>query len=166
MSYLVLARKYRCAILCLTHLNAQGKSLGRRVKEKVCVEIMMDKPDPSSERRRLWVEKTNSKRPSPLGVTMGDEGNEYDDAPPAKVEAGPVGGEIPVKIREAMDWLRTYLSTGMKRVSNTRSAAETAGINSQTLYRAKDALGVSECSLEGRKWWELAAKEPEEETAF
>ena len=160
----VLARRHRCAILCLTHLNAGGAFLGRRVLEKVRVALRMEQPDETCERRRLEVHKSNSKRPEALGLTMGDAGNEYDDNPPARAieEGSPAPGGrrrprgVPPKVRECADWLKDHLSSGPNRVSITRTKAEAAGFKPATLYAAKELLQASEFEAEGRKWWTLA----------
>lgn len=151
----VMARRANCAILCLTHLSANGGVLGRRAKEKVRSLIMMSKPDINDEKRRLWVEKTNSRKPLPLGVTMGDLGNDYDDCPP-DVAASPRAAASS-KVLLAAQWLSEQLTAGPKRVSHLRTAAEAKEISSTTLYRAKDELGIEEFEAEGKKWWRVAS---------
>ncbi len=154
----VIARKYECGILCLTHLNAGGKFLGRRVLEKVRLAIQMSKPDATDDRRRLWVAKTYSRTPPPLGLLMKDGGNEYDDSPPAGPEDTPVDPNNPVvskRVQQCADWLRAQLAHGARRVSHLRTQAEAAQYSSSTLYTAKDFLGVEQFESEGRKWWTL-----------
>lgn len=151
----VLARKYRTSVLCLTHLNAAGQFLGRRVLEKVRVAIRMDQFE-GEERRRLEVMKTNSRRPPALGVTMNDDGNEYDGNPPEPpADEGFRGKTIPSQVQEAIDWLRSLLSGGPQRVSNTRDRAQLKGVSTGSLYRAKEIMMVEEFSSEGYKWWRL-----------
>ena len=171
----VIARAHRTAILCLTHLNANGKFLGRRVMEKVRVALKMDKPDPNDDKRALRVEKSNSKRPKPLGVIMGDKGNEYDDQPPVSPEDdAPVPGKKPAAGRgkqssgeqtKAESWLNDWLSTGCKPVSGTINAANEAGVSTAALYRAKDKLAIYETKAFGRKYWSLEPPENEGEAA-
>jgi hypothetical protein len=152
----VLARRHRCAVICLTHLNADGKFLGRRVLEKVRVALRMERPDPGEERRRIEVHKSNSKKPAALGVTMGDVGNDYDHEPPeAPADEPGTGASGPSKTGKAVAWLRDYLSRGPKRVSITRDDAESEDISSALLYRAKATLEVEEVKMEGYKWWQL-----------
>jgi hypothetical protein len=148
----VLARRHRTAILCLTHLNADGHFLGRRILEKVRVAIRMEQPDLQNDKRRLEIRKSNSKRPAPLGLIMGDFGNEYDHEPPGD---SPQKGPIPIRVTEAADWLKDILTSGPKRVSNTRNEAEMAGFAAGTLYRAKDLLSIEQFEAEGKKWWRL-----------
>lgn len=150
----VLARRHRCAILALTHLNAGGTFLGRRVLEKVRVAVRMARPDPNDKRRALEVVKSNSKRPEPLGVTMGDGGNDYDAAPPVtpldEPGAAPAAGKA-----KAADWLRQRLEEGPAAVTALRDDAEDAGVSTPALYRAKDRLHVEEYLDGNRKWWRL-----------
>jgi hypothetical protein len=157
----ILARKYRCGILCLTHLNADGHFLGRRVLEKVRIAIRMEQPDEGGDRRRLEVVKSNAKRPAALGVTMGDLGNEYDTNPPASAETFErrPPGPPPEKVQEAVTWLCEWLSGGAKRVSYTRTEAELRGFSARTIYRAKEALHIEEFEAEEKKWWKLTTRE-------
>jgi hypothetical protein len=148
----VLARRHRCAILCLTHLNAGGGFLGRRVLEKVRVAIRMEQPDPATEKRRLEIAKSNSKKPVALGLTMTDHGNEYDADPPHRPEEA---AKPHPRLVECCDWLREQLRLGSKRVSHVRKQAETAGFSSKTLYKARDTIGAHEFEAEGKKWWQL-----------
>ena len=164
----VLARRHGTVMMALTHLNAAGKFLGRRVLEKVRVAIRMEKPDPKDPRRALSVPKTNSQVPPSLGVTMGDGGNEYDDHPPTEPDPAEAAGSAslpakrgrpPKEIQAASDWLKAQLADGPKRVGITLSAAEPLGWSVGTMYNAARAMGVKEYESEGRKWWELAPDE-------
>jgi hypothetical protein len=159
-----IANRCQVAILCVTHLNAGGKVLGRRATEKVRVVIQLSCPDPDGQpnRRKLWVEKSKAVKPPPLGVTMGDLGNEYDDMPPVAPEpaVGRIGGArtgpIPARTLAAMDWLARRLAVGRARVSQLRRESEAEGISTGTLYNAKDALRiVEEVDEDNKKWWLL-----------
>jgi hypothetical protein len=153
----IIARRCDVPLFCVTHLNREGAVLGRRAREKVRVVIQLEMPDPNSQpnRRRLWVDKSNAKRPAHLGVTMGEGGNEYDDKPPTKPESDSRPGPVPVKMNACMEWLREHLGHTPKRVSVVRDAAAKAGFSASVLYKAKDALGVEEFEAENRKWWKL-----------
>lgn len=155
-----IATRCQVAILCVTHLNAGGKVLGRRATEKVRVVIQLSCPDPEGQpnRRKLWVEKTKAIKPPPLGVTMGDESNEYDTAPPVEPDPtarmnGATTGPVPKETVKAMEWLAHRLSLGRARVSHLRREAENEGISVGTLYNAKDRLGVIQDEIDGYKWW-------------
>lgn len=150
----VLARRHRCGFLCLTHLNAGGTFLGRRVLEKVRVAIRMQQPE-GEERRRLEVIKSNSKKPPALGLTMADNGNEYDANPPevSTLEPGAKPGRPDPKVQDCADWLAAQLEKGPRKVSTTRHEAEECGFTVGTLYRAMRLLRVEEYEADGRKWW-------------
>jgi hypothetical protein len=154
----IIARRYRCAILCLTHLNATGQFLGRRVLEKVRVALRMTQFE-GEERRRLEVHKSNAKKPAALGVTMGDDGNDYDPNPPEPpvLEPGKTGQTG--RVKEAAEWLRGQLAGCQMRVSHLIDQAKEKGISVGTLYRAKEVLGIGESETEGRKWWGLVNSE-------
>lgn len=154
----IIARKYRTAILCLTHLNASQDFLGKRVLEKVRVALKMSKPDEKDDRRRLEVAKSNSKSPLALGVTMLDSRNDYDLKPPSEdgAESEPKE-EIHPRTRECCDWLLQYLKNGSARVFVVRKAAEDAGFSSKTLYKARDIVRAVQFETEGYKYWRLEA---------
>lgn len=155
-----IAARTQTAILCVTHLNAAGKPLGRRIEGQGRVVIMLEKPDPAQEhRRKLYVRKSHSLFPAPLGVTMGGGGNEYDHDPPSSPDAEEPGQPNRASFLAAdCEWLRTYLSMGPKRVSYTRDDAESAGISAKRLYRAKEELEIEDFESQGRKWWRLTTK--------
>ncbi len=157
-----IAHEFGVAVLCLTHLNASGGVLGRRVVEKVRQVIKLAQPDPDGQvnRRRLWIYKSNARKPPHLGITMHDRGCDYDEKPPEEPSDEPGGQQrrgrpSDGKLEAAMVWLKTFLGSTTKAVGITRTAAEQEGINAALLYKAKDQLGVEEITLEGRKWWTL-----------
>ena len=63
----------------------------------------------------------------------------------------------------AREWLRAFLTAGPRKVHETRTAADLEGINSATLYRARDQVGALEYTQEGRKWWRLPSEDDPEE---
>lgn len=162
----VMARRHACAVVCVTHLNATGQFLGRRVLEKVRVALKLEKFK-GEKRLRLEAPKSFAREPAPLGVTMGDDGSEYDTDPPeAPEEGGGFSGRPsgpPQRVRDASDWLRDFLKHGARRVSMIRDAAEDKGITAGSLYRAKEFLGLEEYESEGRKWWRLTTNDLEED---
>lgn len=155
----VLARKYNCAVIAVTHLNANGKFLGRRVIERVRSAISISHPDGAEKkRRRLEVVKTNAEHPDPLGITMGSSGNEYDGEPPELPEAEQVEVKVPKKVQDAADWLKDYIGNGVRRVTVIRDASDAKGISTGTLYRAKDVLSIIESrDASGYQTWSLPA---------
>ncbi|VTT96544.1 AAA ATPase OS=Thiorhodococcus drewsii AZ1 GN=ThidrDRAFT_1101 PE=4 SV=1: AAA_25 [Gemmataceae bacterium] len=165
----VLARKRNVAVLCLTHLNAGGTVLGRRGIEKVRTVVRMTAANVADVkcRRRLEVTKSNSPYPPPLGITMGDAGNEYDTSPPPPPEqlgdgAAQAGGRPDTKVRECVDWLVEFLAGGPRRVSDVRDEADRKGIAPGTLYKAKGLAKLQDCEVGRRKGWALAGDEAAE----
>jgi hypothetical protein len=155
-----IAQRQQVLIIGVTHLNADGKPLGRRIEGSARVTIMMECPDPEGQpnRRKLYVKKSHSLYPSPLGVTMGDKGNEYDDTPPASPNEGPASKKNS-RSREIIDWLRDYLAAAPAKVQEVRAAAEGKGISSATLYKAKNTMPIAEYEQEGKKWWRLTTND-------
>lgn len=154
----IIARRQNVSVLCLTHLNAGGKVLGRRVMEKVRQVWRMSAETVNDHtcRRRLEVIKSNNPYPQALGVTMSDEGNEYDTDPPAspedreKADAGPSNAT-----RECAEWLRGFLADKPRRVAEARESGEGKGFSSKTIYDAKNFLKVIETKVGAAKWWGL-----------
>lgn len=157
-----ISTRCQAAIICVTHLNAGGKVLGRRAVEKVRVVIQEECPDPEGQpnRRKLHVTKSKARKPDALGVTMGDAGNEYDTNPPepaapAERFDGVRNGPAPAKTRECMEWLAARLAPGPDRVSNIRRESDQLGYSAGTLYQSRDRLGVVEETIDNRKWWRI-----------
>lgn len=156
----------RCgvSIVLVTHLNKGGEALGRRIVGACRQVIKLEQPDPegSPNRRKLWVDKTNSKKPEALGVTMKDEGNDYDNSPPQTISRGSDEPGRPAALRGRPSnlvpdsaWLTEYLSTGAKRVKDCIDDAEDSGISMDRLYRAKKNITVEEYQVDNRKWWKI-----------
>jgi len=161
-----IATRTQTAIICVTHLNAGGKPLGRRITGQGRVVIQLEKPDPDGQphRRKLYVTKSNDVYPVALGVTMGGGGNDYDDHPPIapEPEAATRGGPPkPARLDECCEWLREQLEGGNARVSDIRKASEAEGFSPKTIYAARDRLALHEFVLEGRKWWQLTDDLPD-----
>lgn len=154
-----IARRQDCAILCLTHLNAEGGVLGRRGTEKVRVVVKLQTPDDepvNSVLRHLFVEKSNSKKPRGLTVTMGTTGNEYEPTEAAS-DALPAARRKhtpklpPAEEVAARAWIVDYLRTvvddkpALRRVRAVRAQWELAhrGQSTTVFYNALDALGYA-----------------------
>ncbi len=153
-----LAHRTATPFLGLTHLSMNKEALGRRIVEKARVVIKMTQPDPEGQpnRRRLWVDKTAIQKPPPLGITMTNDGNDYDLEPPKEPDRAPrKRGPVPAKLDECTAWLAEQLTPNPARVAAIRRDAEQVPFATTTLYRSKDALGVEEYTFEGRKWWKL-----------
>lgn len=161
----VIARRQNVVILCLTHLNGAGKVLGRRVMEKVRQVWRMSAETVNDHtcRRRLEVTKSNNQYPDPLGVTMGNGGNEYDNDPPPPPEDRENAPTGPSKsVQECMEWLEDRLAASPERVAVIRKEADAKGWSAKVLYKAKDTLKVveSETGKNNAKWWGLPGSQP------
>lgn len=105
-----LAQIYGVSFGLLLHLSREGQVLGRRIKGLTRVLMHVECPDPDhSERLKFWVEKTFDRKPPPLGLTLGADGNTYDFTPPA-ASAKSQGGRPPEKLDKATAFLTEKLS--------------------------------------------------------
>jgi hypothetical protein len=158
-----IAARQGVALMCVTHLNAGGRPLGRRIEGQGRSVIMLERPDPEGQpnRRKLYVRKSHSLYPPPLGVTMKADGNDYDGDPPrspekdapARVITGPDAGP------ECRDWLADRMARGPQPVQKVRAEAETVGFTAGTLYRARGELRLEEYREGGKKWWRFPRPE-------
>ena len=83
-------------------------------------------------------------------------GNDYDFEPPREPDLIPRRrGPVPVKLEACKKWLAERLTPNPAMVKDVRTDADAAGFSADTLYTAKDALGVEEYTLDRRKWWKL-----------
>jgi hypothetical protein len=155
-----IAARTGVVLICVTHLNAAGKPLGRRIMGQARVVMQLEHPDPEGQpnRRKLYVVKSNSLFPAALGVTMGDSGNEYDTSPPeaSAEDETPRSKRGGARLKEAAAWLAEWLKDGPKRVLYTRQEAEAKGFDGKLLYRARDYLEVAETKdAQNKTWWQL-----------
>jgi hypothetical protein len=153
-------------VVVITHLNASKNILGKRAEERVrCVIRMTAENREPATKRRVEVVKSNSLYPSPIGMTLGEAGNRYDDDPPAPPDqfgnqgGGSSGDETekgpPSKVRQCSEWLEDALSANPQRVGDLRNDAENRGFDPACLYRAKKHLKIIETVVQGYKWWAL-----------
>jgi hypothetical protein len=105
-----LAQRTQTSIVILLHVAKDGQALGRRIKALTRTIIHLECPDPDqSSRLKFHVSKSFAKKPPPLGVTMGDGGNDYDSNPPEPPE-GSKGGRPNEKREEVKRFVREELS--------------------------------------------------------
>jgi hypothetical protein len=113
-----LCQAYQINVLLSLHVSKEGQAFGRRIKGITRTLMHLECPDPDHpERLRLWMEKTHEKRPPALGVTMGDKGNTYDSAPPAKLDPSK-GGRPPREREQAIQFIRDSLSQDNNQIGN------------------------------------------------
>lgn len=79
-------QEFGCSVIFISHLSAEGNLLGRRLLAIARTRIDINCPDENhSERLSLSVLKSFGAKPAPLGITMTDNGNTYDNNPPERV---------------------------------------------------------------------------------
>lgn len=156
-----IAQETDTAIVGMMHLSAGGETLGRRLDGIARAIIKMDRPDPegSPDRRKLWVDRANFKGAPPLGVKVKDGPCDFDHTPPSMpAPAGPARrGPKPERQAECEAWLTERLRGVPSRVSVVRKEAEAEPrkYGASTIYAARDALGIEEYEVDGKKWWKL-----------
>ena len=108
--FMEIAARTGTGVILVTHLNKNGEALGRRIIGATRQVIKLSKPETCGENdRRLWVDKSSSKKPPALRMIMGDNGNEYDDQAPEDTggSTSQGGGEMPLV--RCMAWVRDLL---------------------------------------------------------
>jgi hypothetical protein len=156
-------------VIVITHLNATKNVLGKRAEERVrCVIRMTAENKEPGTARRIEVTKSNSLFPKPIGMRLGDTGNEYDDNPPPPPDqSGGYGNNRddddtskgpPTKVRECSDWLQERLATAPERVAELLTEGESRGYSTGLVYKAKKHLNLTETKdSNSRKWWGLTS---------
>lgn len=165
---MIAARRQICVIV-ITHLNAAGKTLGRRAEERCRTVMRMtaESKEPDVQ-RRLEIVKSNSLFPKPLGMYLKGDRCEYDFSPPPKPEDRPTSGGFggggkedkpPSQAERCKAWLFELIGKAPQRVCDARKMAENAGFSSKTLYNAKDELEIEEVTVQGYKWWRFRVED-------
>ena len=155
-----IAQRHRVAIALLMHLSREGHALGRRSKGLTRTLIHLACRDPRQPARlRLWVEKSFDVKPPALGVIIGETGNEYDYDLPSGPKCVSLSrrnmGRTPSRLADCKRWLTELLTPDSLGLQAIRSQSNAAGYSPARLYRAREALGIEEYTLDGRKWWRL-----------
>ena len=132
-----IAQKYQINIFLSLHLSLAGQALGRRIKGITRTLLHLECPSPENpERLRLWVEKSYSKKPLALGVTMGNTGNIYDLNPPAKINADQ-GSKGPEKLGMAIAFISKELANRDRSTVDLVNDWESKGGSHGTLFNAR-----------------------------
>jgi predicted ATP-dependent serine protease len=81
---MTVAARTGTGFLMLTHLSREGDPLGRRIIAACRVVWKLSQPDKEGQpdRRKLWVDKSQTLKPPPLGMTIAAEGCSFDFEPP------------------------------------------------------------------------------------
>ncbi|MBA4191823.1 MAG: hypothetical protein C0467_27910 [Planctomycetaceae bacterium] len=163
----VIARRQNIAVFALTHLNAGGKVLGKRVLEKVRTCAVLNAADikKAGSPRRLEIIKSNSKLPAKaLGFEMGDDGNKYGCEPPAAPDVFPPMGE-PAKASKVGKprspctvWLESVLKVKPYLTGELISMGETLSYTSGMVFDSLRTLKAKRHRPDGYEWAELATE--------
>jgi hypothetical protein len=117
----------------------------------------IDQPDPGSETRRLSIIKNNMARfPEPVGLTIGDLGLSFGDAPEKPKEDTPV--------ERAIDLLRVLLDDSPMRQPDIEDEAKGSGISWASMRRAKNQLGVVSKRQPDGWYWSLPIRVVDNDT--
>jgi putative DNA primase/helicase len=117
----------------------------------------IDQPDPGSETRRLSIIKNNMARfPEPVGLTIGDLGLSFGDAPEKPKEDTPV--------ERAIDLLRVLLDDSPMRQPDIEDEAKGSGISWASMRRAKKQLGVVSKRQPDGWYWSLPIRGVDNDT--
>jgi hypothetical protein len=149
-----IARKYATALLICIHTNAQGGTYGRHGTGKFRTEMKLTKVEQEgSERFRLEVTKSNSKRPDALGATQHDGCWDFDDHPPEIDPDAPKGrrGPKPTVDAKAVQFLQERLAGGEGLICELVTAWEEAGHSNKTIFRTAKQMVEAGTLLEGER---------------
>ena len=136
-----MAQRTGIPFLLLTHLSKDGNALGRRISGACRLVWKMTKPDPDGQqdRRKVWVDKTYTIQPPPLGMTIATAGCSFDFNPPTTPEPDK-GGRPAGKVNEAIDFLTKKLTEGNAKQVELIGAWEALGEAKGTLFNAFKAM--------------------------
>lgn len=159
-----LTEAYRVTIALLLHLAKDGGVLGRRIGGITRTRMQIECPDPEGDPKRLklWMPKSFADKPAPLGVTMGEAGNEYDNHPPEVKQGRPSGTGKDKAARFILDALD--VRDGRKVMDLLDDWRDSGGKDS-TFWRARDALvdsGEVLCSGTPKTLWLTQLEEDRE----
>jgi hypothetical protein len=175
-----IAERHGCAMLAVRHLgksrgggHALNAGIGSIDITAAARSILLVGRDPDDEQKRAVVQTKNNLAPIGEAVGYKLEGNRFYWAGVSDLTAGRIlaaesdEGERSA-ITEAVDFLRTALSSGGRESKAISDEARQAGISDATLRRAKARLKVQskKLGLPGshlQKWvWKLPDGEPDQ----
>ena len=147
-----MAQQTGVAFLLLTHLSRDAQALGRRIVGACRVVWKMTAPDPEGQpdRRRVWVDKTYTLKPPPMGMGIADSGCSFDFNPPSAPEAVKPG-RPPEARDKAARFIRDALVQENDRIGNDLCAEwEKTGGNAKTFWRAaEDLVAAGDLTTDG-----------------
>jgi hypothetical protein len=147
-----MARETQTAFLMLTHLSKDGQALGRRITGTCRLVWKMTDPDPEGQpgRRRLWVDKSYAEKPPALGMSIGNDGCDFNFKPP-DVPAPGKPGRPPEARAKAGQFIREALTQANDRTGNELAAEfEETGGTGKTFWRAvREMVEAGELAKDG-----------------
>jgi hypothetical protein len=87
-------------------------------------------------------------------MTIVHDGCTFDSQPPEDPTKDQ-NGRPAVKLGICKLWLNAMLDPNPRPVRDLRKEAETEGYAANTFYKAAEALGLEEFTVDKRKWWKL-----------
>ena len=136
-----MAQRTAAPFLLLTHLSKDGNALGRRISGACRLVWKMTKPDPNGQkdRRKVWVDKSYTIQPPPLGMTITTAGCTFDFNPPSPPDVERRGRPAG-KVDKAIEFLSRRLSednlTQVELIDEWEALGETKG----TIFRGMQTM--------------------------
>jgi hypothetical protein len=152
---MAIAGDTRVSFLRLTHLSREAQALGRRIvgAARVVWKLTCPDPDGQPDRRKLWVDKSYSVIPKPLGMTIADDGCTFDHKPPG--DEAEKKGRPAKRQEECKSWLEERLTPGPAPAREIIEEARALGYGMGLLYKARAALGIEELERQRKRAWSL-----------
>ena len=140
-----IAIKHGTTILALTHMNKEGDILGLRVKGVARALWMLHAPENAApDATSAWRSRGTSREPPALGLTLHEEGAEYDWDPPSpdKDLKGGQRGRPRGSREEARAWIMERLQerNHLQATRLQEDAAEAGVCVKNTFWRAVEEL--------------------------
>jgi hypothetical protein len=137
---ITLAQQHDLAILGLMHLSKDNETLGRRLDGVARSILKLIQPEGATLNRRRLECRGNFKEPPPLGVTLKDDGCDYDDNPPEDA-ADQLRGRPRSEREKVLDFLREALKRDNDQLAGAlRDRYLQSGGAKSTFWRGVDEL--------------------------
>lgn len=150
----LIAERHRCAMLAVRHLgksrgggHALNAGIGSIDFTAAARSVLLVGRDPDDESKRAIVQTKNNLAPHGPSVGYKLEGNQFFWTGESDLTAGRIlsvvsNEEERSALTEAVDFLRTALSSGEREVDEVKGEARRAGITDATLRRARERLNL------------------------
>jgi archaellum biogenesis ATPase FlaH len=167
-----LARKYRVAVVAVTHLRKSAGPAIHRIVESLAFSAAARAawgvaPDPDNKARRLFAPIKQNLSPDTGGLAyqiIGSQGIARIVWEPGAIAvdvnavmSGLDSHEADSERREASEWLRDFLADGPRGAADVRSQSRLVGLTWITVRRAADSISIVKRKVGGRgAGWEWA----------